>query len=937
MCDPEPGSEDPTQPLGEGENPTDASEVFTIQCTESAAVQLRKAIDSGKIPFAKTDVGMLFLGLLLYSFKGRIDSFCITIHGTPVINNFMPGAGGLSSLSWKLWQIAVKFPYKVDSLIQVAGVLIHPGVSYNSLSPQLRNIIDQFENLKSDKGEVVCMVPKERAKLAQLGKDCHNPEAVDKLIKAQYGEGLTLQDVILDTSTQNRGRVDKLIFASNSRFGVCPHCGQVTIRRAPGGPSSEPRMFWDTPIRFGIPTMVEIHGVKKYVCENQECPKNQFTETFSCVLPRKQFSIRLTGMVLAMAALTSYHGEQDLWMLCGVHISDQTIRRLVLDLVFPDDPDIEKIGIDDVAKRKGCSYYTIIYAVDDHRLLAIVDGRDGSELIKWLDEHKNVRLICRDRGSAYSSAIDKWAEEHKVDVTEIADRFHLIQNMIEHLKAHCASSLPLNFGIIEEGGQARIVEGDEVPSKKAFAKAAEPTAEQMAAYDAYDNSPFDKDQNRIEFELPSPNGTSKGTKGTKAAPPSDQVTDEDTGADQRPLDEAEQKKRIESYTRKCYIRNDLNPSKPRKPQYKELACKYGSTSKEISRICRMDYEAVEAILEGVDEAKKTEVKASHQPTLGPKKMDATVTTSATENVTEIDGETDYNKARSIRTEFEPTKARKPQYQALAEKYGVDPKVVKRYCLMSDEEVEALKDMKDTKDTKDTNDTIIVTSKPKKARKRKIDDYKYIIYKMLQDGHNISDIFWYIKHKGCTLTDEGLLKSIISIYEIVFPGHRVPDIKQYIDFRYKEGEYHIRRCELMKYLVTVNPKTKKNEIIDKYIQLILDKYASVRNVQTIFSEFHSAVMGDAEEAIDVFISKYENGQLRGFCKSISRDIEAIKNAIRYTYSSGFVEGGNSKFKTLKRLSGGRLQLNSLIQKCMLGFWYTLDGFQLKDIAPFLDIY
>ena len=72
--------------------------------------------------------------------------------------------------------------------MKIGGLLVHPKVTYETLSPELKSIIDAYENLQRCKGEVIYMVPKGRAKIAKY-KDHHNPEAVDKLITAQYGEG----------------------------------------------------------------------------------------------------------------------------------------------------------------------------------------------------------------------------------------------------------------------------------------------------------------------------------------------------------------------------------------------------------------------------------------------------------------------------------------------------------------------------------------------------------------------------------------------------------------------------------------------------------------------------------------------------------------------------------------------------------------------------
>ena len=906
----------------------------TIQCTPLARSQIEKAIAKQKIPFVKSSMGLLLLFLLLRTVRGGIEVFNVSA-GVPFINNLPPGLGGLPFWAWKLWNVAAKFPDKVQNLLKYLPIVpLDQNLSYASFPPSILHIIDQFEHLETRKGEVKYMVPPDRARLVNACKGGHNPEAVDKLLKAQYGEGLILKDVQIGTSYEGK-LIDRIILASDTTKAKCPWCGQETTQRAKGGPYNHPRQFWDTPIRFGFATQVLIERPRKYVCQNPECAKKQFVETFSCVAPYKQFSIRLCGTVLAMAALTSYHGEQDLWKLCGVEISDDTIRRLVLGLVFEDNPNVKWIGIDDVAKRKGVSYYTIIYALDDHRLLAIVDGRDGSELIKWLEKHPKVNLICRDRGTAYSNAINNWATAHGAQVTEVADRFHLIQNMIGQLKDHFLSSLPLRIGIIVENDTVRMVDGDDIPHKKAYAKTPKPSQGQLDSM-RYDNTPpLNEEGNPIEFDVVL-TGKNKGSEAGIPEGVGDPVSSDtpagtagsNTETDQRPIDDAEQEKRVKLYILISTIRSEFDPSKAKKPQYKELAEKHGLDKKKVAgQYCRMKPDEVEAILNGVSPERKEKARAALPPQAVCTDPDNQQVSDTETSAKDGDQPDKYVIICNIRAEFDSSKPKRPQYAALAEKYGVDATSVGRYCRMTDEEVEAVRQNPAPQEDQ-------TEKQPRKPKAKKIDEYKYIIYKMLDSGHNISDIFWYVKSKGCTLTDGGLLKHIIAIHGIVFPNQLLPLISQYIDLKYEEGVYVIRRCELLKYLVTVNPKTSKSELIAKYEERILDKYASVRNVKTMFKEFHSAIMGDDEEAIDHFISKYGNGELKGFCDTLNHDIEAIKNAVRYTYSSGFVEGNNSKFKMLKSISRGRLHLNSLYQKCMLGFWYTLEGFALKDVAPWL---
>lgn len=893
------------------------------------------AICSGMIPFANSTTGKLFLFLLLQTVGEEITSFSVIAHGKrmymPIINGKEPGRGGLPVLAWRFWKIAVKFPDRVGFLSRcIPAAMFSSDVTFETLTPEIQAIIIQLEALKVRKGKVAYKAAREHARLVKLS-GVHDPEAIDEWVKAQYGEGLLLSEVIQDHGRPRKGGQDIIRLVSVSKQSRCPHCGKISNKRTQGGARQAPRIVQDCPMRDGYSTYVEIYSVKSYVCENEECPQEGFTETFDFVLPYKHFTIKLCGTVLAMAALTSYHGGQELWKLSGISISDCTIRRLVLALTFEDDPDIEEIGLDDVAKRKGMSYYTIIYAVKDHRLLAIVDGRDGSELIKWLNNHKKVRLICRDRASAYSAAIDKWATANGVETIEIADRFHLIQNMIEKIGKYYLSILPLRFAIIVDGNSVRIVEGKEIPHKKAYAKSGKKPSQERLDKMQYDNSPpLDDDGNPIEFEVP---GNGKESQESNDAPMSSELNQED-GTEHGPSEETDGQDPAPSevtsrncdggkvnYDTVCAIRAEFDPIKPRRAQYKALAEKHGLDPTVVGRYCRMTLQEVEGLQNNPTTA--TTEKDSKEPgepdTAAPEPSETTGS--------------DYEVVRAVRNDFNPSQPKRGQYKALAEKYGLDPKTVGRYCRMKYEEVEGLKDSPTIKNAKKR------PKKPRKPKAKKIDKHKYIIYKMFRKGYSATDIFWKIRSltgdEECTLTDEGLLKDILAIYGLVCPNSPLPDTTDYLEMKYDEGVYVIRRCELLKYLVTVNPKTKKNKILETYEDLILNNYQSVSEVKTIFREFYDAIMGDDETAIDRFISQHAEGELKRFCQSLSHDIEAIKNAVRFTYSSGMVEGNNAKFKLLKRVSGGRLTLNSLYQKCMLGFWYTLDDFDLSEVAPWLN--
>ena len=83
------------------------------------------------------------------------------------------------------------------------------------------------------------------------------------------------------------------------------------------------------------------------------------------------------------------------------------------------------IGVDDFAFKKRHTYGTIIVDENSHIPVAVLEGRDGSALKAWLTQNKQVTTVTRDRTSAYAKAV----EEILPDCMQIADRFHLHQNL----------------------------------------------------------------------------------------------------------------------------------------------------------------------------------------------------------------------------------------------------------------------------------------------------------------------------------------------------------------------------------------------------------------------------------------------------------------------------------------------------------------------------
>ena len=223
------------------------------------------------------------------------------------------------------------------------------------------------------------------------------------------------------------------IYIKSKEHGcACPVCGKMSTKLH----ATYRRKLQDTPIHC---KQTFLHAnVYKYDCENPDCECKVFMEDLPFAKASQVRTDALNTLVLAVSMFLSNEGASKVLSLLGIQISNDTIQRLYDRIEFIDDPDVEEIGVDDVAIRKGQTYATAIYDLKDHHLIALLDGRDGAPLKEWLKSHKKVRLAARDRASAYASAIS----EMLPDCIQVADRFHLLQNLLEYMKDIFKEEMP---------------------------------------------------------------------------------------------------------------------------------------------------------------------------------------------------------------------------------------------------------------------------------------------------------------------------------------------------------------------------------------------------------------------------------------------------------------------------------------------------------------
>lgn len=207
---------------------------------------------------------------------------------------------------------------------------------------------------------------------------------------------------------------------SRQPLGRCPDCGRQSRRVQ----SRYVRRPADLPLGGRRVQLMIV--ARRFWCDAILCGRRIFCEQFDgSVLARYgRRTQRLETIVhhlgLALGGRPAAAFADRLMM----PVSNDTLLRVVRRRTVDQNNELNVIGIDDFAFRRGQTYGTIVCDLERRKPVTLLPDRALDTSRAWLAEHPSISIVARDRGGGYGEAIAK-ALPH---ADQIADRWHLMEN-----------------------------------------------------------------------------------------------------------------------------------------------------------------------------------------------------------------------------------------------------------------------------------------------------------------------------------------------------------------------------------------------------------------------------------------------------------------------------------------------------------------------------
>jgi transposase len=160
-------------------------------------------------------------------------------------------------------------------------------------------------------------------------------------------------------------------------------------------------------------------------------------EDFPWAEPWARVTTALSNAVAVLARELSWQGTAREYGLNWKSVATIVKRAVQYGLKHRKRPPVHAIGIDEVSRRKGQVYLTVIYDLERRVLLWVGDERTEEAVRPFFTKEmgkrrcQTLRVVCMDMWAAYA----KLVREHAVNAQILFDRFHIVKHLNEAVDA----------------------------------------------------------------------------------------------------------------------------------------------------------------------------------------------------------------------------------------------------------------------------------------------------------------------------------------------------------------------------------------------------------------------------------------------------------------------------------------------------------------------
>jgi len=172
-------------------------------------------------------------------------------------------------------------------------------------------------------------------------------------------------------------------------------------------------------------------NVRRFRCRESSCPRKTFVEQvpklaarYARRTRRLRSDLEFIGLALGGRPGSRLSRRQQ------KPTSRTTLLRLLRALPEPLFATPRELGVDEFAFRRRRRYGTILIDARSHHVVDLLEDPSADALVKWLNGHPGVGVICRDRDGVYASAAARGAP----GATQVADRWHIVHNLADALE-----------------------------------------------------------------------------------------------------------------------------------------------------------------------------------------------------------------------------------------------------------------------------------------------------------------------------------------------------------------------------------------------------------------------------------------------------------------------------------------------------------------------